>query len=81
MNTLDDVISAVAAEGTIEDSAAALLVSDTGLIGTLKQQLADALSGATLPPAVQAKVDEVFATAQANAQKLADAVKANTPAV
>jgi hypothetical protein len=50
------------------------------LIGGLKQQLADALAGTTLPPATQVKVDAIFAQAEANKAKIADALAANTPA-
>ena len=71
MASLDEVITAVAAEGTKIDSL-------TTLTAGLKQQLMDALAGVTLPPAVQAKVDAVFANVTANAQKVSDAIDANT---
>ena len=69
MATLDDTLALVTKESTDLDSVKALM---TGL----KQQLADALSGTTLPPAVQAKVDAIFAVDTANAQKIADALAA-----
>ena len=73
MATLDQVLEDVNAESTLIDSISTLVAG-------LKQQIADALSGATLPPAVQEKVDAVFAQAETNKAKLADAVSANTPA-
>lgn len=73
MATLDQVLADVTAESSQLDSLNALIVG-------IKQQLADALSGATLPPAVQAKVDAVFTQAEANATKIATAISANTPA-
>jgi phage shock protein A len=72
MATLDQVLADVTQETTDLDSIAALIAG-------LKQQIADALSGATLPPDVQAKVDSVFATAETNKGKIAAALAANTP--
>ena len=72
MATLDDILSDVTAETS---SIASLSV----LIAGIKQQLADALAGVTLPPATQAKVDQIFAAAEANKQALSDAIIANTP--
>jgi altronate dehydratase len=74
MATIDQVLQDVTDESTAIDSVSAL-------ISGLKQQLADALSGATIPPAVQAKVDAVFATAEANKAKLATALATNVPPV
>ena len=73
MATLDEVLTDVADEGTQIDSLSVLVAG-------MKQQLADALAGTTLPPAVQAKVDAVFAGVEANKQKVVDAINANTPA-
>lgn len=70
--TLDDVLADVQAESEVDDSIVTLVQG-------LAQQLKDALSGATLPPAVQEKVEAVFAGIEANKQKVADAVKSNTP--
>lgn len=72
-NTLDDVANDVRDESTVIDSLAALTAG-------IKKQLDDALSGATLPPQVQAKVDAVFAGIEANKAKLAKAITDNTPA-
>ncbi len=69
--TLDDVLAVVTAESTKIDSLIAL-------VNGLKQQVADALSGATLPPSVQAKVDAVFDAATADAAKIDGALAANT---
>lgn len=71
MATLDDVLAKVTEESTQDDSIIALLQG-------LKQQLTDALSGATLPPAVQAKVDAVFDKDSANVTKVSEAISANT---
>ncbi len=72
MTSLQDVLDAVTAESTKVDGIVTLIAS-------LKQQIADALSGTTLPPAVQAKVDAVFAGLTANATKLDTALNANVP--
>ena len=71
MATLDDIATDMTEETTSIDGLSVLLSG-------LKQQLADTLSGANLPPAIQAKVDAVFAQAEANKSKLADALAANT---
>ena len=71
MATLDDVLAGVAAESTADDSLIALVVN-------VKQMLADALAGVTLPPAVQAKVDAVFASVTDNVTKV-NAALAATP--
>jgi glutamate-1-semialdehyde aminotransferase len=73
MATLDELLQDVSDESTQIDSLATLTAG-------LKQQLQDALSGANLPPAVQAKVDAVFAAVDANKGKVVDAINANTPA-
>lgn len=71
-HTLDEVLADVQAETTALDSVGELIKG-------LKQQLADALSGANLPPAVQAKVDAVFDQAEKNKAKIAAALEANVP--
>ena len=70
--SLDDVLAEVTAQGTKLDGI-------TTLISGLKQQLADALAGTTLPPAVQAKVDAIFNQASQNAAKIDTALDANVP--
>lgn len=72
MATLDEVIADVADESTKLDSLATFIAG-------LKQQIADALSGVTLPPAVQAKVDAVFAAVETNKAKVVAAMDANVP--
>lgn len=72
MASLDDVAADVQAESTIADS---LVV----LVQGLEKQVADALSGTTLPPAVQAKVDAVFSGIEANKAKFAAALASGTP--
>lgn len=73
MATLDQVLSDVTDEGTRLDSLSAL-------IGGLRTQLADALSGANLPAPVQAKVDAIFAAAEANKGKIDTALNTGVPA-
>ncbi len=70
--SLDDVLVKVTAETTDLGSIKELILG-------LKQQLADALAGTTLPPAVQAKVDAIFNQAEINRQKIADALNSNVP--
>jgi len=70
--TLDETIALVEAESTKLDSVIAL-------VDGLKAQLDEALSGAVLPPAVQAKVDAIFAAASTNAGKITDALDLNVP--
>lgn len=70
MSTLDEVLADVTEEGTKLDSLAAFIAG-------LKQQIADALAGTTLPPAVQAKVDAVFAGVESNKGKVQAALDAN----
>jgi hypothetical protein len=72
MSTLDDDLAEVTEQGSRLDSI------DT-LITTLNQRIADALSGTTLPPGVQAKVDAVFAGLQANKAKIDTALNTNVP--
>lgn len=72
MATLDETLAAVTAEDTKVDSIIAL-------VDGLKKQLADALAGVTLPPDTQAKVDAIFAQANASAGKIDTAITANTP--
>lgn len=72
MATIDEVLADTTEESSKIDS---LVV----FIAGLKQQIADALAGVTLPPAVQAKVDQVFAAVEANKGRIVSAMEANTP--
>ena len=72
MATLDDILADVSAESSQIDGV-------TTLISGLEQQIADALSGTTIPPAVQAKIDAAFAGMQTNDAKIAAALAANVP--
>lgn len=72
MAQIDEVISDVEEETTLEDSIITLL-------GSIQQQLKDALAGVTIPPAVQAKIDRAFSELEANKAKLTAALVANTP--
>lgn len=73
MATLDAVLQDVTDEATRLDSLSVLI---TGL----RQQVADALAGVTLSPAVQAKVDAIFTQAEANKGKIDVALNAGVPA-
>lgn len=73
MASLDDVLVVVTKESTD-------IGSINAFIAGLKQQLADALAGTTLPPATQAKVDAIFANVTKNDQAVVDALAANVPA-
>lgn len=70
--TLDQVLADVTDESTKLDSLGAFIAG-------LKQQIADALSGTTLPAPVQAKIDAVFAGVEANKAKVQTALDANIP--
>jgi hypothetical protein len=72
MATLQQVLEVVTAESGQIDSLVALM-------NGFQQQLNDALSGVTLPPVVQEQVDAIFAAAATDAQKIVDAINANTP--
>ena len=72
-STLDDVLQDVADESTVDDSIIALTTS-------LQTQLAAALESTTVTPAVQAKIDAIFAQVETNKAKVAAAVLAGTPA-
>lgn len=73
MATFDDVIANVTALSSKEDSLIALCAG-------ISQQLKDALSGVTLPPAVQAKIDAINDSLTSEVAKVTAAVAANTPA-
>jgi hypothetical protein len=68
-NTIDDTLAAVTAEDAGADS---LIAYTNGLAA----QLAAALAGTTLPPAVQTKIDAIFSQANASAAKMAAAIAA-----
>jgi hypothetical protein len=67
MTVVDDLVAAVAAEKTVEDSAVKLL----------QQLVADLQTANAISPA---DVQKVIDSVKANTQALADAVTANTPA-
>jgi hypothetical protein len=73
MATLEQVLADVTEETT-------LIGSLSTLTAGLKAQLDDVLAGINLPPVVQAKVDAIFAAAEANKAAVAAAITANTPA-
>jgi hypothetical protein len=73
MATLDDILTDVAAESTQIDGLSTLTAG-------IKAQLDAALAGTTLPPAVQAKVDAVFAGVETNKAKVVTAINTNTAA-
>lgn len=71
MPTLDEVLAAVTETDTKLDGI-------TALITGLRQQVADVLASTNLSPAMQAKVDEIFAKATANNTEIDTALEANT---
>ena len=72
MATLDQVLADVTDESTRLDSLSTLIAG-------LKQQVADALAGTTLPAPVQAKIDAIFAQAETNKGKIDTALNTNVP--
>jgi len=72
MATFDETLALVTEQSTKLDSVIALV---DGLVG----QLQDILAGITLPPAVQAKLDALYADLQNNSAKITDALD-TTPA-
>jgi hypothetical protein len=72
-HNIDELTAEVADESTQIDSLSVLTAN-------IKKALDDALSGASLPPAVQAKVNAIFSSIQNNKQKVVDSINANTPA-
>ncbi len=71
MASLDETLAAVTETDTKLDGI-------TALIAGLKAQLDEALAGTTLTPAVQAKVDAIFAQAEKNNAEIDAALEANT---
>lgn len=71
-HTLDDILADTTAERSDIDALATLAAG-------IKTQLDQALSGATLTPAQQARVNAIFTNIEANKDALAAAILANTP--
>ena len=71
MATLEQLLQSVQDGSTVDDSIISLLTN-------IKGQL-DAVLAGQLPASVQAKVDEIFAVAEADKEKVAAAVIAHTP--
>jgi uncharacterized protein YoxC len=69
MPTLDQVLQDVTDESTQIDGIATL-------VSGLRQQVKDALANSSISPADQSKIDQIFATAEANKQKIANALAA-----
>jgi hypothetical protein len=67
MATLQDLVDATSAQS-------GEIASMKTFIAGLEQAIKDALSGVTLPPDAQAKVDGVFANVTANTQQIKDAI-------
>lgn len=70
--TTQQVLDAVTAETTLEQSAITL-------IANLQTQLTAALANTTIAPADQANLNTIFSDLQANATALTAALTANTP--
>lgn len=73
MATLDQVLSDVTDESTVIDGVMTL-------VSGLRQQVADLLAKTGMSADDQAKVDAIFAAAEANKAKLGNALVSNTPA-
>jgi len=76
----DKALAAIAAESDKDDAIIALVTAETAMITALKQQLADAIA-ANDPAALQAVLDALTAaetSALSNAQRVTDAINANT---
>ena len=71
-HTLDDILADTTAETTADASIVTLLDG-------LQTQLTQALSGQTISPAAQAKVNAIFANMKTNDAAIAAAIAANTP--
>lgn len=69
-HSIDETLALVTAEGTTVDSTVAL-------INSLRQSLADLLSGVVVPPETQAKIDALFDGITGNKDKLDAALAAN----
>jgi hypothetical protein len=79
----DALLVSVQAESSVVDAVKAVVDHSNDQIATLKQQLADAIAAGVDPAAVQAlsdTIDAIQAAETSNAQKVADAVTAGTPA-
>ena len=72
MATLQQILDEVTAQTT-------QLGSINTLIQGIQTQLAAALSGTTIPPAVQTQIDAIFAQAKQNDTLIANALAANVP--
>ena len=79
MATLDDIQANEAHEGTAIGQLADAVTALKEGMATLQQQLADALSGVTLPPAVQTKIDNAFAASKTNSDKVDEILSALVP--
>lgn len=73
MATLDEVLQRVRENQTV-------LTSLNTLLDSIRQQVTDILTGAQVPPAIQAKINTIFAELGATGQELADVLVENTPA-
>lgn len=71
--TIDETLAVVTAEDTRIDS---LIAFTDGL----KQQLAAALANVSIPPDIQAKINQIFDLSAADATKLDTALNTNVPA-
>lgn len=73
MATLEETLEKVRANGTV-------LGSINTLLDGLRTEVREVLSGARIPPAVQAKVDAIFNAATAQGTELDEVLLENTPA-
>lgn len=79
-NSLDDILTSEGSELTALGQLATAVKSLQDGDAALQKQLADALSGATLPTPVQAKVDAALAASKANSDKVGALLASLAPA-
>lgn len=75
-NKMDVTIDQILAEATSETTLQGSIIT---LINSIQAQLTAALSGTTIPPDVQAKMNAVFSTLTSNDAAVTAAITANTP--
>jgi len=81
-NQADKALAAIAVASSKDDSIIELVNQETALISALRQQLTDAIEAGGSPAALQAVLDAMIAaenSALHNADKVVDAINANTP--
>ena len=83
MAKLDDIIADETQETTVVGQLATAVKALQDNVASLTQQIKDLLAGVTLPPTVQAQVDQAFAASDANlksVQAILDSLASPPPA-